>query len=129
MRTFSLREANELLPSVRALVDALMAGRERVLGLGPELWPAAEAAVHNGGSGVGGPVLSEVLGMRRTIATLRGLGVEVKDLNVGLIDFPARFRGREVYLCWRRGEERIAYWHEIDAGFAGRQPVIADQWD
>jgi hypothetical protein len=127
--TFSLREASDLLPTVRALVDELMAGRERILALGSELWTTAETAINDGGSGVGGPVLAEVLGMRRAVATLRGLGVELKDLNAGLVDFPARFQGREVYLCWRHGEERIAYWHELDAGFAGRQPVVAEQWE
>jgi len=51
------------------------------------------------------------------------LGVLVKDLDLGLIDFPALREGREVYLCWQLGEEgRIAWWHETDAGFAGRQP-------
>jgi hypothetical protein len=51
------------------------------------------------------------------------LGVVVKDVNTGLVDFPSQRDGREVFLCWRYGEERVAYWHDLDAGVAGRQEV------
>jgi hypothetical protein len=50
-------------------------------------------------------------------------GAQVKDINTGLLDFPALREGHEVYLCWKYGEDQIAFWHEIDAGFAGRQPI------
>jgi len=50
-------------------------------------------------------------------------GAQVKDINTGLLDFSALKDGREVYLCWRYGEEEIEYWHEVEAGFAGRQPI------
>lgn len=52
------------------------------------------------------------------------LGVELKDYFLGLIDFPCRMTGREVYLCWRLGEPEISHWHELDAGFAGRQKLV-----
>jgi hypothetical protein len=55
---------------------------------------------------------------------LRGLGVELKDYYTGLVDFPCRMDGREVYLCWRLGEPEVAHWHELDAGFAGRQRLL-----
>jgi hypothetical protein len=54
---------------------------------------------------------------------IQDLGVLIKDINLGLLDFPALKDGRGVYLCWRYGEGEIAYWHEIEAGFAGRQPI------
>jgi hypothetical protein len=54
---------------------------------------------------------------------LKNLGVELKDYFTGLVDFPSRLDGREVYLCWRFGEDEIAHWHELDAGFAGRQKI------
>ena len=54
---------------------------------------------------------------------LNEIGCELKDFQSGLIDFVGRHQGRDVYLCWKLGEEKIAYWHELDAGFAGRQPV------
>jgi hypothetical protein len=56
---------------------------------------------------------------------LRGLGVELKDYFTGLIDFPARMDGREVYLCWKLGEAEVAHWHELDAGFSGRHRLRA----
>ena len=54
---------------------------------------------------------------------LKSLGVELKDYYTGLIDFPCWMNGREVYLCWRLGEAEVAHWHELDAGFAGRQKL------
>jgi len=57
---------------------------------------------------------------------LKDLGVELKDYFTGLVDFPCWMNGREVYLCWRMGEPEVAHWHEIDAGFAGRQKLMAD---
>lgn len=54
---------------------------------------------------------------------LKKLGIEVKDYNTGLIDFPAWMDNREVYLCWRLGEHEVAFWHELEAGFAGRQQI------
>ena len=65
-----------------------------------------------------------VTSMSSGIRTLAEQGIEVKDLNQGLIDFPHLRRGRVVYLCWRLGEGDIAYWHELDAGFAGRQELL-----
>ncbi|HKY96405.1 MAG TPA: DUF2203 domain-containing protein [Gemmatimonadaceae bacterium] len=57
------------------------------------------------------------------IAEIRELGVEMKGIDSGLVDFPSEVDGREVLLCWQLGEESVQYWHEVDAGFAGRQPV------
>ena len=59
----------------------------------------------------------------RIAQEILGLGVEIKDLDQWLIDFPSQRDGRVVYLCWRRGEENIEWWHDMDAGFAGRQPL------
>ena len=61
--------------------------------------------------------------MREYERELQSLGIELKDYFIGLIDFPCRMDGREVYLCWRLGEAEVAYWHELDAGFAGRQKL------
>jgi hypothetical protein len=64
--------------------------------------------------------------LRGLDSELTDLGVELKDAYTGLIDFRCRMDGREVYLCWRLGEPNIAYWHELDAGFAGRQKLKLD---
>ena len=61
------------------------------------------------------------------IAEIRELGVEMKGIDSGLVDFPSEVDGREVLLCWQLGEESVQYWHEVDAGFAGRQPVATIQ--
>lgn len=60
---------------------------------------------------------------QQTVEELHALGCEVKDLEMGLVDFRSLREGREVYLCWHVGEETISYWHELDAGFGGRQPL------
>ena len=59
----------------------------------------------------------------RFVRELTALGVELKDYETGLVDFPAVIDGRPVYLCWRLGEPRVQFWHEIDAGFVGRRPL------
>ena len=61
--------------------------------------------------------------VRRRVKQITALGVEIKDINTGLVDFRARRDGREVYLCWRYDEPEVAHWHDLDAGFAGRQPL------
>lgn len=61
------------------------------------------------------------------IAEIRQLGVEMKGIDSGLVDFPSEVNGRPVLLCWQLGEESVQYWHEEDAGFAGRQPVASIQ--
>jgi hypothetical protein len=63
------------------------------------------------------------LALREALVGLRELEVVLRDLERGLVDFPALRDGREVYLCWEEGEEQIAFWHEPDAGFAGRRPI------
>jgi hypothetical protein len=61
--------------------------------------------------------------MEALIQQVQALGVLIKDARIGLLDFPAWRDGREVYLCWRYGEKSVAYWHDTDAGFSGRQPL------
>lgn len=64
--------------------------------------------------------------LQDAVAQLEGYGCLIKDLKLGLVDFPTLFRGKEVYLCWKLGEESIRYWHGIDEGFTGRKPIDAD---
>jgi hypothetical protein len=58
---------------------------------------------------------------------VQGMGVELKDMERGLVDFRTMREGREVYLCWKLGEENVSFWHELDTGFAGRQPLGMDE--
>ena len=64
--------------------------------------------------------------LRETIKEVQEFGCVIKDLDIGLLDFPTLFQGREVYLCWKLGEPAIAYWHGVDEGFAGRKEIDQD---
>lgn len=66
---------------------------------------------------------SDSVRLQECVAELNGLGVEMKDLFLGLVDFPGLMDGREICLCWKLGEQRLGWWHETNAGFAGRQPL------
>jgi len=67
--------------------------------------------------------------MRDYVQELQGLGIELKDFHVGLIDFPSRMGNRDVYLCWKLGEPEVGHWHELNAGFAGRRKIRLEMVD
>jgi hypothetical protein len=122
MKLFTLEEANALLPEVRRLFARIDSARKTLRRMAPEAKRASES---KGGGGVaGGHQYSDALAtFIAATQEVLGLGVEIKDFDQGLIDFPSRRDGKVVYLCWRRGEENIEWWHDLDAGFAGRQPL------
>lgn len=122
-RYFSVDEANGLLETVRPLMTAILAARQAIVDAQPEIWPMLEKAVGNGGSRKAGALLAQFEVIQNGVRRLQALGVEVKDINQGLVDFPAKRGGRDIYLCWRYDEPSITHWHDIDAGFAGRQPL------
>jgi hypothetical protein len=123
MHLFTLPEANALIPQLTALFAEIESARKRIEAVQPSLWPVLQQSATNGGNANAGRVVEEFERIKRCVQAIRTLGVEVKDLNTGLIDFPAERDGHVVYLCWRYGEESIAFWHELDAGFTGRQPL------
>jgi hypothetical protein len=129
-RIFTPQDANDALAVVRPLAERLVNLRRS--------WRAANAKraelgalVQGNGGGLGTSDFAELeaeleaIGseIERCVAQLDEAGVQVKDLDEGLLDFPALHEGREILLCWRVGEERVAYWHGIDEGFAGRKPI------
>jgi hypothetical protein len=122
-RHYTLEEATAALESVTELLDAMRDARER-LGDSAAREALAEAGPANGG-GAPGRVISEAfLDLRAAAAQLQTMEVVVRDLDRGLVDFPSLRGGREVYLCWVEGEEdEIGYWHDLDSGYAGRQPL------
>ncbi len=122
MRLFTPEEANASLPEIKRLLAGVDRARETLRQMAPD---AKRASENPGGGGVPrGFQYSDALATFITLTQeILGLGVEIKDLDQGLIDFPSERDGRIVYLCWRRGEERVEWWHEMDAGFAGRQPL------
>ena len=121
-RHYSVEQANAAIPWVQERLDRLRAARE---GLNDEDARAAlaEAGPANGGGAPGRVVSTAFLSMRDTLGELREMEVVLRDLDRGLVDFPALREGREVYLCWIEGEDAIEHWHEPEAGFDGRQPL------
>jgi hypothetical protein len=122
-RHYTLEEANALLPQLEPVLAELRDARDKLTDA--EAHEAlAGAAPGNGGGGSGRQVGEAFLGVRRALAECEALGIVLRDIDRGLIDFPAILEGREVYLCWERGEEEIGFWHDLDAGFSGRQPLV-----
>jgi hypothetical protein len=135
-KRFTLREAKSLLPQVERLLQDAMR-------LKPEFDEAAAAVskmkerVHiMGGTLIDRNAALEIRQrrenssklLRQAVEEILEMGVQIKDIETGLVDFPTRFRGREVYLCWKLGESDIEYWHG-DEGFRGRKPIDRDFLD
>jgi hypothetical protein len=122
-RYYTLSEASAALEIVRPMVGELMDISERIRSHQPEIWSVVEKSAGNGGN----PELSRMLPdfdrLDAILHRLQDMNIEVKDLSVGLIDFPSLKDGRVIYLCWKHDEGSIQFWHEIEAGFAGRQPI------
>ena len=122
-RFFTLVEANETLNFIRPLMDEVQRIRQKVLQNQPEAWPAIEKSAGNGGNRALSSMVQDFEKFDTLIHEIQATGVLIKDINLGLLDFPALKDKREVYLCWQYGEGEIAFWHEVEAGFAGRQPI------
>ena len=130
-RTFTPSEANSALVQVRPLAERMVEVRARLTELEAEQREVVKLVAGNGhGEGVGEARSPEFARLGREleqcVAALGALGVQIKDVESGLLDFPARRDGADVLLCWRVGEDTVAWWHAPDDGFAGRRPV---DWD
>jgi len=123
---YTPKEANEALVIVRPMIEELMRIGEIIRAYQPELWALAQKAAGNGGSPTLSRLLPEFDRLHELLHKVQEMSVEIKDLTVGLIDFRGLRDGREVYLCWKYGEADIRFWHEIEAGFAGRRLI---DWD
>lgn len=121
-RHFTPEEANSLLPSLKPLLRQLRDAKDQLTdGELHEL--LSEAAPGNGGGEPGRQVGAAYLEVRKLLTTLEEAGIVVKEVDRGLIDFPALLDGREVFLCWELGEDEVGFWHELEAGYRGRQPL------
>ena len=125
-RTFTLSEARSLIPRLRKLLARISREREALMRLRTELDRARAKAEFGGGSPFGSTYLIHLIAFSEAVQEVELLGVHVKDFRTGLVDFPHERDGRIVYLCWRPDEDEIGWWHEVDAGFAGRQPLTDD---
>jgi hypothetical protein len=121
-RHYSLEEASALLPRVTELLATMRKARDR-LGDSDARAALEEAGQSNGGGEPGKVVSEGFLELRESMLELRRRDIVLRDLDRGLVDFPALRDGREVYLCWEEGEPEIGYWHEPDAGLGGRRPL------
>lgn len=121
-RHYSREEASALLPWVVEQLERIRSARDR---LGDADARAALAATGQGnGGGAPGKVVSEgFLELRETMLELRRREIVLRDLDRGLIDFPSIRGAQEIYLCWQEGEPEIGFWHDPEAGFAGRRPL------
>lgn len=125
MKIFSVEEANALIPTVRRIVESIQRQHNRLLSFQDAARYAAEGAEQGGGGMADGPLyVTLLMELAERTGELETLGVQLKDYARGLIDFPSLRDGRVVLLCWQLGEgDEVEWWHDIDAGFAGRQPL------
>ena len=123
---FTRREASSVLPRLRPLVDELREEWARIKALSPKIQKTREKALLDGYSPHGVEYVESVSHLMLVMSQVQEIGVLVKDLDKGLVDFPYLKDDRVVYLCWRLGEESIDYWHEIGSGFGGREPLTDD---
>lgn len=122
-RYFTVEEANTTLVILHPLISEIMDIRDEILANQPELLPVFEKSLDNGGSLAASQVALSFKRIERLVRKIHATGALLKDINQGLLDFPSMREGREVYLCWKYGEREIGFWHDTDAGFAGRQPI------
>lgn len=121
-RHFTVEEANALLAQIEPMLTRLREARDRLTD--QELHELlSDAAPTNGGGTPGREVGEAFLEVRGLLSGLTELGLVVRDLDRGLVDFPAIIEGREVYLCWELGETEIGYWHDLESGFGGRRAL------
>jgi hypothetical protein len=129
-RHFTPKEANDELSEIRPLVEELVAHRREQQRLQATRLELAAKIAGNGG-GIDGHVLAEAeqaeqherVEIARCVNAIHGRGAIVKDVDEGLVDFPALRQGEEVLLCWRLGEDEVAHWHGLEEGFAGRKQL------
>jgi len=125
MKLFTIEEANALLPSVREILQGIQRSRRHLATYRRGAKLAAEGAERGGGGMEGGAQYAIVLTDFTTqMSELEALGVQLKDFERGLVDFPSLRDGRVVLLCWQLGEgDELEWWHDMEAGFGGRTPL------
>lgn len=133
-RYFTVEQAERILPTIRSAVrDAIrLKGEHDAADAG--LKEIGRKVQLSGGSNVNREYVQQLRSgresaleaLKEAIDVIQEPGCVIKDLDVGLLDFPAFYRGKEVYLCWKLGEERIEWWHHIEDGFQGRTPIDAE---
>jgi hypothetical protein len=132
-RTFTLDEAQELLPVLESLLRSAIDGKKLIESADTEFQEVIQRILLNGGMSLNTVQLAHrkaqrekaVQRVKDAMAEIDAMGVQVKDLDIGLLDFPCEVDGQIVLLCWKLGEKAITHWHGVSEGFAGRKPVDA----
>jgi hypothetical protein len=130
-RTFTLEEAESLLPVLESLLRSAIDGKKLIEQVDAELQEVAHRVFLNGGTALNIVHLARrkaerekaVQRIKDSLAEIDSIGVQVKDLDIGLLDFPCAVEGETILLCWKLGEKGISHWHGMSEGFAGRKPV------
>jgi hypothetical protein len=130
-RTFTLEEAEALLPVLESLLKRAIEGKKRLQEFDEEFQAIAHRVFLNGGTLIDIVAVQarkqqrdrELRQVKDVIAEIDSIGVQVKDLDIGLLDFPCEVDGEIVLLCWKLGEEKIEFWHGVEEGFRGRKPI------
>jgi len=130
-RTFTLEEAQMLLPTLESLLRASIEGKKLIESVDTELQELAHRVFLQGGLQVNVVHMARrkaerekaIQRVKDALAEIDATGVQVKDLDIGLLDFPCEVDGRVVLLCWKLGENGITHWHGVSEGFAGRKPI------
>jgi hypothetical protein len=130
-KTFTLQEATTLLPVLRALLKRAMEGKRLIEDVEKELQDLKHRILLSGGLMVDIPEMARrraerdkaLQDIKDALAEIDAIGVQVKDLDIGLLDFPCVVDGEIVLLCWKYGEEKIQFWHGLEEGFRGRKPI------
>ncbi len=133
-RFFTLPEAEALLPRVEQLLKTLIEHKRDYETAEVELSRINQRIALAGGMAVDRQQVqhirsrkdSSARSLKETVDTIQGTGCQLKDVETGLVDFPALYRGQEVYLCWKLGESGIGFWHRVEDGYRGRQPIDSE---
>jgi hypothetical protein len=119
-RLFTVEEANAALERLGTSLDRIRQARQVILRSGERV---RETATNDGGGREGEVYWNALRTLRLELEALAAEGIVLRDAESGLVDFPAEREGRVIQLCWKQGEERVAFWHEVDAGFGNRKPL------
>ncbi|MCA9953073.1 MAG: DUF2203 domain-containing protein [Ardenticatenaceae bacterium] len=123
MKYFTVEEANALLPRLEPLMKQLLARRARASRLAQQMGHLLGDYRSNVGAAELSILTQDFAAIERMLEKIQVYGVVIKDVNAGLLDFLSQRDGRDVYLCWRYGEDSVSHFHELHTGFAGRQEI------
>ncbi len=122
-RLFTVEEANSLIPKLTELLDEVAVHRDALRERAPQIEPVIRASLFNGGGNPASEYGVEAYKLYLAVSVIRGIGLILRDLDTGLVDFPHERDGEIVFLCWQPPETRVTHWHGPYEGFAGRKPL------